>query len=275
MHTLLEILEGVETNGKLTFHGTNIEYLNDRTEYLCAINVMIELFKKYEENGLDIEGKLLSKKMRVDNWKTLASNGNLISSPFITSFSDNPDSLPMWNTYADKGKGIAIGLIKDTITEYDSQTGKPIWGKCIYDNKLYSDNMNKTIDDIYRDIKVLKNGGLRIGKFSFNNLAPLFSILKDKNYAYENEYRLIKTCAAMDKDKEVHFKEVEGMLKPYYNFILPKDTLREIRLGPCSNMEMSKKSVEMCLERAEYNSFKLPANKKVKVIPSEIPFRNI
>lgn len=215
----------------------------------------------------------MSKKWDVEHWKILASNGDLISPPFIASFSSNPDSLPMWSTYADKGNGVAIGISKVDFNTYKSKTGKPTWGKCCYNSKVYADKMKKLIANIYQDIKVTNDNHLRIGEIADNQLSKYFSILKNEHYAYEDEYRLIKTCSANDADAEVDFKEVGGILKPYYNFVLPKESLIEIRLGPCQNKVLSKKYLEKYLERVGYYLFE--SVKHVKVITSEIPFRII
>lgn len=76
-------------------------------------------------------------------------------------------------------------------------------------------------------------------------------------------------------------EEKDGILKPYVEHRLPKNILKEIRIGPCSNKEIDgeilKRSLEMSLERAGYEVKSHNKNNEnyVSIKFSEIPFRHI
>jgi hypothetical protein len=270
--------DSVKNHNSFVLRGTHIDFLNDSTEFVKGGEILIELIKEFEKACPATKNRNISNLLNRDVWKQTLNNCNFSSLPFITSFSENPNNLPMWNTYASGGMGVAIGIKKDFVNEWDcdSEYGKPTWGKCVYDKAFFSSCLNKNIDAFY---KIFENnkGNLRInGDIDFERISSFLSIYKNSAYEYEKEWRLIKYCSNSDYNKEIKFQEIDGLLKPYVENIFPKSVLKEIVLGPCSNQELLHKSIRMNLLRAGYCIYGEVNNDEcVKIIKSNAPFRHI
>jgi hypothetical protein len=182
----------------------------------------------------------------------------------------------MWNTYSKNGTGIAIGIEEDDIKKYGkgTQSGSLIFGKCIYTRDEFMKKWEKHIPDIYNDIKI-KDSTVGVDRIIFSELPSFLSDLKKNSYEYEREYRIIKSCSKYDKNKEINYYESNGLLKPYIEHVFPKKILKEIVIGPNSDMELSKKSIKGCLQRSGYNLTNHNPNYIVNIVESDIPFRII
>lgn len=88
---------------KLVFRATNCMYLNDENEI---------------QSGLEFVNKITSLHITKSQFENY----------FLTSFSENSDSLPMWGMYAANGDGVAIG-ISDLNNENDPDNN---YVKCLY-----------------------------------------------------------------------------------------------------------------------------------------------
>ncbi|MCK9640693.1 MAG: DUF2971 domain-containing protein [Prolixibacteraceae bacterium] len=287
--TLQSILERIEDEEKrnlktsnsncFALRGTHIEFLNDITEFKLTGELLAELIKTYENSLKAIENKHIADKLNHDYWKGFVTLFGYMTPPFITSFSENPDSLPMWNTYGINGKGVAIGIERMKIDDlhYKSKSGNPSWVRCAYDSKLLKDILSKAAKDIYSLFEP-REGHLVFNGFpNISDLAAYFSLLKNFAFEYEQEWRLIKNYSASDYEKEIKFQEKDGILKPYVEHLLPKKILKEIIIGPGSEMEMLQKSLDMSLKRAGYSVNQLERHKDnfVEIKLSRVPYRHI
>lgn len=288
VNTLQSILKGIEDQEKnistnisncFVLRGSHIEYLNDITEFKIAAKLMARLIKKYEESLDEANNKHIAGKLDENYWKKLATFFGFSTSPFITSFSENSDSLPMWNTYGHEGKGVAIGIKKIELTNstYKSKTGKPTWIKCAYDSERLKDILSQAIKELYKMFEFKEGRMVVNGLPNFNTLSAYFCILKNFAFEYEKEWRLVRSYSSHDVEKEIKFQEINGLLRPYVEHRFPKTILKEIIIGPCSNLDILKKSIEMSLERAGYcvTEHIDNQNNSVLVKPSTIPFRHI
>ena len=198
--------------------------------------------------------------------------------PFVTAFSENQDSLPMWKAYGQDGKGVAIGIemIPFNKSNFNSNSGFPVWVRCCYDSKRLRDIFALGIKEIY-DMFEVRDNKLDIKGFpNFTDLSAYYSMLKNFAFEYEQEWRLVKNYSISDTEKEIHFNEKDGILKPYVEYFLPTKALKEIVIGPCSDFEILKRSLKMSLTRAGYTvNQKTEKDKSVKLKISKIPFRNI
>lgn len=263
----------------LILRGTHIEFLNDLSEFRLAAKIMADLIKNYEVSLENDNNKHIANKLDENFWRNIATMHGLMTPPFITAFSENPDSLPMWKTYGHDCKGVAIGVEKLKIDDktYISESGKPIWVKCSYDSERLRNIFSQGIDAIYNMFE-FENNKLTIKGFpDFAQLSAYFSMLKNFAFEYEQEWRLVKNYSSQDKEKEIKFHEKDGVLKPYVEHYLPKRILKEIIIGPCSETEILENSLKMSLERAGYSVNKSDKNKDnfVNVKSSRIPYRKI
>jgi hypothetical protein len=262
----------------LVLRGTHIEFLNDVMEFKLAASLMADLIKEYEYSLDAKANKRISNRLDEEYWKKFATFHGLMTPPFITSFSENQDSLPMWKAYGHDGKGVAIGIekIQFNKSNFKSSSGCPVWVKCSYDSKRLKEIFSLGIAEIYK-IFEFRDERLTIKGFpDFVSLSAYFSMLKNFAYEYEQEWRLVKNYSSSNSEKEIYFQEKDGFLRPYVEHFLPKDFLKEIVIGPCSDFEILKKSLKMSLERAGYSVNKRTKDKSlVKLKASKIPFRHI
>lgn len=285
--TLLKILQGVEETGKLTLRGTHIEYLNDKAEYITAIELTLEALKEYNDSSkISIAENFNEDLLR-------RFTGFNTHPPFITSFSGQCDSLPMWTHYANKGQGVAIGL--EPIDQWGDFEGDQelSWDYCLYKKEDIKTQayFKGIIDHIFdhtleKDGKILGMHGSLKDPPRLTEAAKFFSLIKHPAFEYEQEIRLIKqsynkTSKLKGTVFEIKFRESDGLTIPYIEHHLPKNILKEIRIGPCSDFDLSKKSLEMRLHRAGYEIKKgkpvvqMIKPNTVEIIKSDIPYRLI
>lgn len=286
MNTLQSILERIHNDEKsksdnicFVLRATHVEFLNDVTEFKLTIELLSEALQKYENSLPKSKNKNIAKKLNPDYWRNFSTLSGNTTLPFITSFSENPDSLPMWSMYGHGGIGVAIGIERINFTDsaYASKFENLTWVKCAYDLKLIKDILNKSAKDIY---EMFDFNGARLTFKGLPNTTILsiwFSLLKNSAFEYEQEWRLVKKYSKNEIEKKIKFLEKEGILKPFVEHFLPKTILKEVILGPCAEREISKKSLELSLERAGYSINPKDSRNKnfVKIDFSKIPFRRI
>lgn len=277
MNTLLKILQDVEKNSKVTLRGTHIEFLNDKAEFSTAVKIIIDAVAEYEKiNSANVTNKLTHKldeeiMKRLTNFEAKA--------PFVTCFSEDPDSLPMWTHYADNGQGVALGIKYIDDWEPISDHANLAWGLCTYDNEKLLGELKQTfIPNLFKNIEIFDNRGI-YSKGDYTDLSKCLCIVKHPGFAYEKEIRLIKLCATKKSNYkispyEIKLRENKGLLIPFIEHHLPKEILQEIHIGPCVDFDLSKKSLEMCLLRSGY-SVRKRDNNYVKIKKSTVPYRLI
>jgi len=260
--TLLKIVDNIE-NDKICLRATHAKFFNDPHEYDLAISLLMSSMIKYEKQK-SIKDKL-SKNI---NKKLFSKIGQIFGNPFILSFSENQDDLTMWRSYGSDGKGVAIGFDKEMLLEYsDSKnTINTNLIKCKYEQKEIMDALVKYWDNFYDKISVSYDKKIGFNDFSFIFIMTHFSFsFKRYEYNLEKEWRLCKN----DWDSNsVKFRESEGIIIPYVNHLLPKEIVKEIVVGPCSNKQLTKDSIILFLKM---KNLKLTDS----VYSSKVPYRKI
>lgn len=266
MANLLKILQGVKETGNLTLRGTHVEYLNDREELLIANKTITKELKL-----LDIESGNEKSLENISDEFLLSTASLFTSLPFIVSFSVNSDSLPMWNTYADNGQGIAIGISNPRYLEKDFEEISVY--KCIYDIQNYIREIRiGLLKSLYDSIIFFDNQHGMNGYPA--DLSKSLSILKNHSFEYEQEFRLVKSFFGDDFNDQIGFSEKDGLIKPFAKFEFPKSILKEIIIGPCSNFGLSRQSLAMCLYKMGYSN-KPDDPYFVEIKKSNVPYRLI
>ena len=261
-------------NPNITMWATHSLYLNDPTEYEHGKEVCLRLLKSVEEDYNIPQEKRLSKAvldgetgikpylhlMDVANSMTPKSVGE--GTPYIISLSENRDSLPMWNTYAQRGNGIAIGFDQDLLKK---EQRKWVVRKCYYDveNKEYNEVKNH-IRSMYDEIERLniKGSPLDVHQTAFyiqELHSEIAAYIKHKAYKDEREVR-----CKIRKAPDIRFRESNGLVIPYVEVEMPVECVKEIIIGPSNDSE-----------RMSTALFMLVNNKgcKIKIEKSQIPYR--
>lgn len=289
IEALFEILKKVEWNKQseeryLTFWASSIYAMNDPQEFMLGYKILQESLLPKIENKLKIKEdhlKLsnLAKKLGYnDNNKW---NKELIEQiytkheiPFIVSFSNNKDFLPMWKEYANDGKGVCLCFnnqeyIIDDLKNIDVDFRFNLHAQNVsYSNDdesvekvLYS--MYRKSYDEYRNDKNTKQKQKMLSAFVTMAVTttPYF---KHRAYQYENEVRLIKF--KKDHDDVKYRISKKGRLIPYIEIPVKLNYLEQIIIGPCAEFHSYSRELRSMFEQYR-------GNEKDFIIPSNIPYR--
>lgn len=276
LETLIAILEQSNSSDKLKLRATHIEYLNDASEYKRALNILREELIKHEENLVDEENKGLKNFKHIQLMEMLKNPTWDNMPPLITSFSKERDSLPMWNMYADNSLGVALGFEKEVIKGDVEKQGFR-FAKCLYDQQEITASFSSDIERIYDCISISdKSFGTltSFGSTPLDSFRNIVSIVKNNSFKYEKEWRIIIKQKLEQNNLSFNFKN--KILKPYYQFEIPKISLKEIIIGPCSNFDLISKPLFMLLKQVNIKStIYEDESRDVIIKKSKCPYRNI
>ena len=220
---------------EICMRATHSDYMNDTSEVLIGVRFLAEYYFKQQTDPVG-KDKYINAFMRglSPQWRR-----------YIISFSTKDDSLPMWNTYSDRGKGIVIGF-----EDMDSLNYKDLLLRCIYDAKELENILNETPQND--------------NDSSYQTLLKVYLplILKDAAYSYEDEVRLI---GVFEKSPQL-FKYKKNLPVPYKEIFFKKEKMTSITIGPAADKEKVKKSLQRFLDNREFEH--------VKVKYSNIPYRD-
>lgn len=262
------------SNNDITLRATNVDYLNDHTEHLIAIKLLKQKLIEYDKS-LDLGNskgfvELLNDK-RMSFFRRKDFEGMY---PYIISFSECWDNLPMWNTYANKSNGVALGFSKTKLSDLNDTYR---FDKCIYDSTDYEKFLSQKIETLYErtiinSYSIEFDGGLDSDILEDHHY--YLPILKNEGFEYEKEYRLIVPHTFNDTE-DLKFQPSDGLLKPYKEILIPFDYLTEIVLAPGLNLEKIKSPLALFLRQKEQRLSLNKEDGKIHLRKSEIPYRNI
>lgn len=261
LETFYKII-GNQKKDKIIFRATHARFMNDPFEYDLAYTLIEKAYREYELlNDINIPFDL----------KKFFSLRNIFGSPFILSLSENHDNLTMWRSYGANGKGIAIGLDKKMINDYvkDEKNQNTKLLQCFYDEGKIIRNYIRYLKSHYHDFKIEGNKIIPLGNGTFNTIYGLsLSSFQYKNFNYEieKEWRL---CKNETFNKNIHFIESNGIMKPFINHRFDKSIIKKITIGPCADQEKVKESIYIFLD---VNGITLH---KDSIVTSYVPYREI
>ena len=120
---------------------------------------------------------------------------------FMTSFSENENSLPMWNMYGKNGNGVSIGFDLELLRSHSGGTIK----RCLYDTPLNRTLFQNTLSK-ERSSEV-ENSGEKFQQY----LMILMDFAKKGCYEYEKEI-IKKIIIGPCNDFERSTKSLQGWL---------------------------------------------------------------
>lgn len=243
------------------FWASAIYAMNDPMEYQYGYQLLIEELLPQIEKELNIKDSSLKLSQIWSNhektkkypakWHDflIKDNYEKHQTPFIISFSKQRDFLPMWNTYAGSGTGIALGfnnyewvLTPKAEDDYEVEVIRKLHVKDVNYGD-YGEIPYKIILDLYKRYyeRVSSINGIQ-ARFSYMiQQLSTFSViaspyLKHEAYQYEKESRLIQF---MKEAKDVKYRCNErGNIIPYIEIPIKKELLVEIIIGPCANFDL-------------------------------------
>lgn len=308
LDTFLKIIDGIDNNNFI-LHATDIFSMNDPTEFihgyrqLWSILPQIEsdLYKNIRNNPqtYDIDLSFLGDRYRLSNmWKGLGGKNKSwlkayieamhqsYTSPFVISFSCHEDYLPMWSTYGDNGKGIAIGLdIQSFFTKMTLDDGTILLDFTRNnENELHSIlveydkiSVNHPLSLVAKNyisnyLKLIPNTEIHdedllvLQVNAFDNITKLASaMIKNEAYRYEDESRLV-TYAQSIRDVKFKVSSTKKIL-PYIEIRIPTSKLKKIVIGPCCDYKVIKNAIKVRLEQQKI------VLKDDDLVKSKVPYR--
>jgi len=240
-----------DKDNEICLWATHCEYLNDTIDsYLGDILL---------HNNQEIKNMLkLDLKSVIDDFK----------SSYIISFSESKDCLPMWNMYGKNGKGVMLGFNFEKIICNPRYVDN--FHNCVYEN---TETYERYCNMIIQKAKKIHEEGVPTKKdlkktnpdaFIYGLIHAYARHIKSQSYEHEKEWRIL--IPAYKTDAPIEFRYSSGVLIPYIKQYLPKESLKEIWIGPTNDLVKTEKSIRMYLDSIGFD--------KVEIKKSNIPFRN-
>lgn len=226
------IKERPQKGKEVCLRATHNRFVNDPEEIIKGARLYAQIL---EQNN--------SSKSADEHFKNIM---RMYDNLFLISFSEENDSLPMWNTYANKSAGITIGFER-----MKSFSISDLVVKCIYGTDAFTKRLKMFLDS---------------DKFKIGSYLLIYSfvqMLKNEAFEYENEIRLIGDF----KKEPVKFREKNGYIIPYKEIYFSKKQIKSITLGPCQNLDNAEYSLRQFLDSKGFEH--------VMIHKSKIPYRNI
>lgn len=258
---------------------THTQYLNDRREFLHAIDLTrIEIDRLSKIHKPDsIEVRSLEEMKNALQWKP--ENINVC----VCSFSEDRDSLSQWRAYGSRTSGFAIGFPADLL---ESATKRKEWylAPCVYEPAKQVELIRLLVEEVLDEhlsgdygfsaaekdeegISLRGGGGSLLAYL--NRYAP---ILKDASFSEEKEWRIISR-PLINQLPDFSFREGQSLLIPYSKLQLSGPDmpfrLKEVVIGPTPDPERSRSSVTNFLVHKE-----MLRGFEVDVSISSVPYRD-
>lgn len=253
--------------GEKKIWATHTQYLNDRREYLHALDLVCEEIDALL-TAVDPQNRTILEEMKA------GLSGIESMNVCVCSFSEDRDSLSQWRAYSAETSGFAIGLPGDFLA---AVTEKKQWylARCIYEPSAQRELIRALVEEVFDENikrkstdKTLQDDLPPGGNLCayLNRYAP---ILKDRSFRDEREWRVISGPLSC-KSELFAFREGSSMLIPYYKLPLAYEELafrvHEVLVGPTPHQQQSKMSAKSFLVRHGLRD--------VSVEVSSVPYRN-
>lgn len=252
---------------------TNIKFLNDEHEFQHALDLIREIIptskitpgmKEHEAHRGFIE-KLLTRLEQLDNYTT--------ESIFTLSFSSEIDLLSQWRGYCSDNKGYCLVYDVDGVFEQAKAKYKDVHlVDCVYRREEKEAKLRDLLNEHWGKYYKAEEG--KPQKEVVEELAKevmlLASYYKHPSFSEEKERRIVVNLD-FSLNSNLKFREGQFSLVPYIELDAPRDYLKRICIGPTANKRLSKRSVEMFLEK----TYGYPTSifGDLVVVYSETPYR--
>lgn len=284
MPALTSILKSINVNDKeksLIMWASSIYAMNDPTEMGYAYHYVINKVKEYEAKHDIVESMRISTYMADVQQSRLANFTeemfishiyNERKTPFVISFSEIMDGLPMWKMYGDNGNGVCIVFDESILAETDGNMLSDV----VY---IGRENHNYTIEKIlpaivenectqcYRDLENIHTPeDIATRKIvAWGTLcAAVGAYLKNGSYYYEKEQRFVLFDTTYSK-REFR-NSINGNIISYLEVPIPLAAIKEIIVGPCADTNITYSGLIPLLKNK---------NIDVEIHKSQIPYRII
>ena len=284
MPALTSILKSINVNDKengLIMWASSIYAFNDPTEMGYAYPYIQNKIKKYEDLhdikesyriSTYMEDIKLSRFSGIPEEVFISHIYDNSKTPFVVSFSEIKDELPMWNIYGNKGSGVCLVFDENILATIEGN---------ILSNVVYigRESQNHTTENIiptiienectqcYKDLENIHTPEeIATRKIvAWGTLcAAVGAYLKNGSYYYEKEQRLVLFDTTYSKRK--FRNSIHGNIIPYLEISIPLEALNGIIVGPCADTNITYSGLIPLLRNK---------NIDIEVHKSQIPYRII
>lgn len=287
LDVFFKILDGIKNN-QLIFYASRVYELNDSTELLYGLKKIWKWLPQIEKELSINDDRYKLSKIGTDNelmsgiFPKIILDGLKKSkiNPFVISFSNDKDSIPMWNMYGDKGNGVALGFdlqleFKKDHSEFLDLTnmdGRPFSFSMSYGNYKPKDAALRFVKIEYSNY-YNKVGGFANIEDIINKQLDLIDkiafisalLLKHSSFSYERESRLFYNIIGNLNDIKFRTNS-KGNVIPYVEAPIPLSLLKKIIVGPCCNASQVKKTIDL--------KFQQIGKDNIKIENSKVPYRD-
>lgn len=210
--------------------------MNDSAEIIWLLSMVKDFVLKEGRYNSILEGWNLIENIS----RTLLQE---VDCPYIFCLSKDKDVLSQWRSYADDGKGVAIGFDVGFIEEHYSLKGTEV----IYEKEKQYDILSQRIkDSVLRDLNdEITNGKsdaiYRKSRILISHILQDAIMCKNPAFQEEKEYRLY--CGYMGKEEKsisnVKFRVNDSSIIPFRELCFKDNEYRLIRnivVGPKSSI---------------------------------------
>lgn len=233
-YTTLSAIPGIIGKKCLCFWATHRAFLNDPQEGIFGRSILKDILPGFSY---------------CDNYET-----------FILSLSANINSIPMWTSYADGGKGVALKLSTKVLLDVrpainitpcfygrearlEAQKMVDMTKLGIIDLRQDSNSPDNPINNKSKTEEIRSYTQMRM-------YINLLNSIKEEYYRYEEEFRIYNGATP----DSVKFRERKDVLIPYIEMSFPKQVLSEIIIGPANSKELASSSITQLLKYRDYNN---------------------
>jgi hypothetical protein len=187
-------------------------------------------------------------------------------------FTDLRDDIYQWRSYAEDGKGYAIGFNANILSHFRKGHNCVGFNKIIYDENIMLKKIDEIVLDIIKKMRELSSGLKIRDEIIVKNMFPFISQLlkeasfyKNKGFYSESETRLVYHRTILPKQ----IKDIkQDSLLNFLNFSLDKDVktrieidfekefvneynnlIKEVIIGPCNNGSVNTMHLYLRLNR--------------------------
>lgn len=244
MEAFYAIMKDVESEeSEITFWASHVNFMNDPGEYMYLIKEVVRLIREQNLFAETESADYLINNLGADIYITDSLDGP----PAIFSLSEKQDKLTMWQTYAQNGKGIAIGFDG---TELEKVGNGWSLHQCTY---LSNKELEETgiIEEISNCVKKLPSDKKSMDLKALRNVLKERISIKHPAFSHEEEWRLAKNDSL-----NLKFRERNGLIIPYLELKLKASLIKEVWIGPTAYPSLSEKSLQLFL-RSRHISYVL------------------
>lgn len=255
---------------------TNINYLNDKSEFNIGLSYLITAFRKHYVFPEGVPEKCI-RSIRENFTTNFGDNSKphpLMQHLFVASFSLAQDVLSQY-----RGYGIYTLEISNSIGMFFPENDTITLLRCIYTHteeqgrkhaiKVINDITKVVIDswhDEYDNSHLIANMIEKIAMYALTFKHPAFSEEKEARIIYNNSNGKAKT----------EFRVKNDILVPYITHKIKVEVITNVIVGPMENQALAAESLTMFAEKIkrEYRLNRYSSDYwDLKVTKSDIPFR--